>query len=1083
MLQEENAMNKLKSLIVFLALVVIGTSWMPVSVASSQATFSAVSSPVAGPWYVAIGGNDSNSCSSPAAPCATINGAIGKASPGDTVYVAEGTYTSEESEVVLINKDVSLSGGWDDSFSNQVGYATIDGRTSRSGMLAVSGVTAAIDRFVIRRGVGDPDNYTYGGISIHQATLTVDNSIIQDNRYGHGVGIGLQEGHLTLNNSAISDNDSQGIANYSGNVVMNNSTVVHNAVVGVLNYGSMILNNSTVSHNHHTGYVGGGIVNGGDLALNNSTVSENTAAQGGGIASYGGTITIQNTIIAGNSAEAHPNCSANFTSAGYNLIGDADGCNFTPAAGDLTDVSPEMGPLIGAPKIPRYYPLLPGSPAIDAGNPTGCTGSTGDLLTDQRGASRVGTCDIGAYEYTAPGAPAAVIVYSGSDQYALPGEPFEIPLVASVLDSLGTPVEGITVTFSAPASEASGTFADTGGITTTAQTISSSFATADLFTANGITGGYTVAASVDGVTNLALFHLRNGSGALYVSPDGDDVNTCFEPAHPCATLFETKEKVGVGKTIYVAQGVYTSTFPEVLYIDKDFTLSGGWDSAFSSQRGTSTLDGENTRRGVSVWEGVTATLDHITVQQAYETGIYNQGTLSMTHVTLSGNQGSGLSNLSNVDIQDSIVRGNSNGGIYNAGLLTMYNSSVIENTTDGSGGGIFNLENFGAANINNSTISLNSASLNGGGVSNGPNQDSLSLNNSTVSKNSAGYDGGGLYGWASLKNTILADNEASDCYFALSGGYNLIADIAGCQYYPATGDIVNTDARLSPYTDPSGVQLLWRDSPAIDAGNPGGCTDHEGNPLDADQRGVARLGRCDIGAYEYDPAFDPISYISLPVAFKNQCSDFFDDFSDPNSGWYTGETDTGRVEYLDGEYSVLVNPESWSWMLGSPACDQVNYSVEADARWSDRTGASYGLVFGIQGDFERFYSFEVNTDYQEFILYRYDPGGWTEIAPVTYSSAIHPEAETNHLKATRNGDSITLEVNGTVLGTWNDSAITGSSFSGLIVTTYSDQENAEARFDNYKITGLGSSGAAADLMDEVLQPLHFEKAYRQVSWR
>jgi hypothetical protein len=276
---------------------------------------------------------------------------------------------------------------------------------------------------------------------------------------------------------------------------------------------------------------------------------------------------------------------------------------------------------------------------------------------------------------------------------------------------------------------------------------------------------------------------------------------------------------------------------------------------------------------------------------------------------------------------------------------------------------------------------------------------------------------------------------------------------------------------------------LLRSSPAINAGNPNGCTDHEGNPLDADQRGVARVGRCDIGAYEYDPALDPLSYSALPIAYQNLCPDFFDDFSDPNSGWYTGETDTGRVEYLDGEYSVLVNPESWSWMLGSPACDQVNYSVEADARWSDRTGASYGLVFGIQGDFERFFSFEVNTDYQEFILYRYDPGGWTEMAPVTYSSAILPGNGTNHLKATQNGVFITLEVNGTILGTWYDSAITGSSFSGLIVTTYSDQENAEARFDNYKVTGLGSSGAAADLMGEVLQPLQFEKAYRQVGWR
>ena len=47
----------------------------------------------AGPWYVAPGGSDSNACTSPGAACATINGAIAKASPGDTIYVATGTYT------------------------------------------------------------------------------------------------------------------------------------------------------------------------------------------------------------------------------------------------------------------------------------------------------------------------------------------------------------------------------------------------------------------------------------------------------------------------------------------------------------------------------------------------------------------------------------------------------------------------------------------------------------------------------------------------------------------------------------------------------------------------------------------------------------------------------------------------------------------------------------------------------------------------------------------------------------------------------------------------------------------------------
>ena len=42
----------------------------------------------AGPWYVAPGGDDGNDCLSPATPCATINGAVSKASPGDTIYVA-----------------------------------------------------------------------------------------------------------------------------------------------------------------------------------------------------------------------------------------------------------------------------------------------------------------------------------------------------------------------------------------------------------------------------------------------------------------------------------------------------------------------------------------------------------------------------------------------------------------------------------------------------------------------------------------------------------------------------------------------------------------------------------------------------------------------------------------------------------------------------------------------------------------------------------------------------------------------------------------------------------------------------------
>src|SRR5262245_21111608 len=49
-------------------------------------------------WYVAVGGADGNSCAAPSAPCLTIDAAIGKASGGDTIEVATGTYTGSGTE-------------------------------------------------------------------------------------------------------------------------------------------------------------------------------------------------------------------------------------------------------------------------------------------------------------------------------------------------------------------------------------------------------------------------------------------------------------------------------------------------------------------------------------------------------------------------------------------------------------------------------------------------------------------------------------------------------------------------------------------------------------------------------------------------------------------------------------------------------------------------------------------------------------------------------------------------------------------------------------------------------------------------
>lgn len=74
----------------------------------------------AGPWYVAPDGDDGDDCLSPATPCVTIDGALNKPSflADSTILVATGIYTGTGSEVVLLDKSVTLSGGWDERSSD-----------------------------------------------------------------------------------------------------------------------------------------------------------------------------------------------------------------------------------------------------------------------------------------------------------------------------------------------------------------------------------------------------------------------------------------------------------------------------------------------------------------------------------------------------------------------------------------------------------------------------------------------------------------------------------------------------------------------------------------------------------------------------------------------------------------------------------------------------------------------------------------------------------------------------------------------------------------------------------------------------
>jgi hypothetical protein len=141
---------------------------------------------------------------------------------------------------------------------------------------------------------------------------------------------------------------------------------------------------------------GGGIFSDdAPLTLRNVTIADNHAALGGGIYHLGVVPEAYNSIVAYSTGQ---DCAAPIVSVANNLDTDKT-CGFF-GANDQPGVDPQLDGLafLGAPPLWTtnwVRPLLPTSPAIDAGhNPTCAT-------HDERGFDRslALPCDIGAYEF------------------------------------------------------------------------------------------------------------------------------------------------------------------------------------------------------------------------------------------------------------------------------------------------------------------------------------------------------------------------------------------------------------------------------------------------------------------------------------------------------------------------------------------------------------------------------------------------------------------------------------------------------------------------------------------------------------
>jgi hypothetical protein len=332
---------------------------------------------------------------------------------------------------------LSIVGSWNSSiltshFINNVANSGGGGAIASQHSLTIADSTLTGNR-ALRGGAIDHTGHSSSSLTITRSKI-VDNEAIGQNISGGGI---RSQGNITIIQSEISGNrivggGARGGGLYSQrDVTIRESIVSNNHIVGSSGKGGGIfvsnnatIVNSTISGNEITGSQaeGGGLFADRELRLQHSTITSNginnSIGKGGGVWSRFGLTTIAHSIIVGNFLGLPTSDLASSESGNpllsFSLVGSNAGTGLAPAPigspdtnGNLigtgnNPINPLLGPLADNGGPTKTHALLPGSPAINAGDPSLTLGQNGTPEFDQRGApfTRIylGRIDIGAYE-------------------------------------------------------------------------------------------------------------------------------------------------------------------------------------------------------------------------------------------------------------------------------------------------------------------------------------------------------------------------------------------------------------------------------------------------------------------------------------------------------------------------------------------------------------------------------------------------------------------------------------------------------------------------------------------------------------
>jgi uncharacterized repeat protein (TIGR02543 family)/CSLREA domain-containing protein len=442
-------------------------------------------------------------------------------SGADTITFA-GDYTINlETAQLQISQDVTIDGSGQTIIINGPGSSCVT--CFRVFNISTAGKTVVMKHLTIANGWLSSGEGS--AIANNGSTVTISDSNFNNN---NSIAIYNANATLTISDSNFNNNVTA-IKNTTGGKVIvsgSNFTGGTNTVIHTYNGLSVDVDRCTFSGNTGTAidsFYGLGVT----VTVTNSTFYNNTS--GMGVIYTRTNLIVKNSVFSNNQAYSikdFANCGTSpacTLELGNNIFANAVGgyTHFNGGGSQWIDLGHNISdqnmawtdptsmqntnPLLGT--IGNYggltstLPLLPGSPAIDAGDAAICAAlPVGDL--DQRGFSRVEACDIGPFE-----SRGFTLAYnSGSPQTAIYNSAFSAPLMVDVASKATSPVEpvdGGKITFTAPGTGASATF------TSNPVTISSGSAKA-FATANSIADGpYTVTASANGVTGTADFSLTN----------------------------------------------------------------------------------------------------------------------------------------------------------------------------------------------------------------------------------------------------------------------------------------------------------------------------------------------------------------------------------------------------------------------------------------------------------------------------------------------------------------------------------------------------------------------------------------------